>query len=230
MALSGTAPSRIQRKSRRDHSEADFTRPGSEPDIGGIIARDRLPSDNRTSNAQLAKFTTCTSAYERRAVLAASLARCQPCSRDPTFESPEKRYPCTSIDGATTQLSRPSSRSTWRAAESRRPNAARPEPGFRMDGHGMVTNPSIRIDMDHDGAGVRSHQNGGFPDYAARSETDQYGLTGISGPPRSITPAALRRERPSRFRRSSRVCRPSPSRAARKGAEQRPPGKRGSAA
>ncbi len=87
--LSGTAPSRIQRKSRRDHSEADFTRPGSAPDIGGIIARDRLPSDNRTSNAQLAKFTTCTPAYERRAVLAASLAQCQPCNRDPTFESPE---------------------------------------------------------------------------------------------------------------------------------------------
>ncbi len=103
-------------------------------------------------------------------------------------------------------------------------------PGFRIDGHKMVTTQSIRVDMDHDGSGVRTNQKGGFLGDAARSETDQYGLNGISGPPRSTTPAARRRERPSRFRRASRACRPSPSRAARKGAEQRPPGKRGRAA
>ena len=86
-------------------------------------------------------------------------------------------------------------------------------PSFRMDGHKMVTTQSIRGDMDHDGTGVRTQNNGGFPDDAARSETDQYGLNGISRPPRSTTPAARRRERRSRFRRASRVCRSSPSRA-----------------
>ena len=86
-------------------------------------------------------------------------------------------------------------------------------PSFRMDGHKMVTTQSIRVDMDHDGTGVRTHNNGGFLDDAARSETDQYGLNGISRPPRSTTPAARRRERRSRFRRASRVCRSSPSRA-----------------
>ena len=179
-------------------------------------------------------FTILASAFEQRAVLAASLAQGQPVARtrhsrvrkNVTRVRPSMArrpyyhaHPPGQPGGSQLQGDRmrrdPSRVFAWpgfRMAEFSHGRVFA-WPSFRMDGHKMVTTQSIRVDMDHDGTGVRTHNNGGFPDDAARSETDQYGLNGISRPPRSTTPAARRRERRSRFRRASRVCRSSPSRA-----------------